>query len=812
MKRLVINTLLSALLLPSAKGQAVIIKDEFDYSKIAFEVTLENKGTETIYLDSVQVKYDWFSQSYKPPIPDSYSNISYFIRSKGAEVNSDVPASYDDPFMKLVIKPTATFSVRIPQFNSGSVSGGEKIALIPNRPVLLSVGVETEFYTHGLAEQLESFLQLHIGPQKLKTQHRKLEREFLLRKGGVLKTLDDYYGNWYTASPPEEQKKPCLSLINEIKSLQASLSSYNPASFAFLEHQIKWLYASKHEEDSIKMVYDLALETQDSAIRLHALHGIRLLRYAGYKNKLEGILQQTNSLEEARACTEALSTMENDYRNILSGRLGNLSTSSAILGFCAMELIKIGYDQLPSLVLNQLANENLTDEDYHRMALAFLLSKNASSRNHIYSLINEKRAWAYSSDKSQEYKFSQLIQIALYEKESSFFTPLIQEILSGGQAGPNTMEVILSHAFQISQLNAGKRGYVSDPFIFWDNILVIRNYGPDEAFFTFHGDNVEVRFKNDDRFRQKIFSYTFPDIDWIDVLFAELPAYKDSPSPWVRRNISLLANSCNPYSGGKKIDDYCQQSNANCRDYLSDGLSAYASLGKEDIGAFLGYFEIDKWKAKSQFKYMEWESLFGKKIGEIFQYYPDQDVRYLAFDLLLKYSFQLKEYFPIALRDTSSEIREMAESALPPFHFPDLDKIVIDNLANASGKNAARSVRAYTRYLGEESFPAIKEILKNPSTSHDLLSVHINNIVENIPPGEQFSFRKELEFIFSNPKNYRLRPLILESFMKYLPPDELIPYLSNSFGSPFGSSIEIGVPTEYLLYNKDIIPKGVAPI
>jgi hypothetical protein len=197
----------------------------------------------------------------------------------------------------------------------------------------------------------------------------------------------------------------------------------------------------------------------------------------------------------------------------------------------------------------------------------------------------------------------------------------------------------------------------------------------------------------------------------------------------------------------------------------------------------------------------------GKKIGEIFQYYPDQDVRYLAFDLLLKYSFQLKEYFPIALRDTSSEIREMAESALPPFHFPDLDKIVIDNLANASGKNAARSVRAYTRYLGEESFPAIKEILKNPSTSHDLLSVHINNIVENIPPGEQFSFRKELEFIFSNPKNYRLRPLILESFMKYLPPDELIPYLSNSFGSPFGSSIEIGVPTEYLLYNKDIIPK-----
>ena len=794
MKKLIIASLIATLLSPAAIGQVKILKDRFDFSNVAFDIILENEGSEVIYLDSLNVFYDWVNLDRRAPVPDPYFASSY--TAKGL-----VPASYNSGGLQWIVKPIATFSVSVPPFGSGVVLNAfnDKIPLRPRQPARMTVGLEIVFEEGWITDQLESKLQLHFTQQTVKTHARILGREYLISKREIpIELQKGLYSSWETAVPFEEQTYPCLAVLNNLEQLQASSDYFSPVSYQALTYELKWLYTRRHAEDSIKRVYNLAIDHRDSVIRLHALTGIRLLMYTEYQTKLENLLRRTNSREEARACAEALYDFEDDYRSILANRLSDPSTSSSIRGFCAMELLKLGYDGLPPLVLNQLANEKLADEDYHRMVLAFQLSQNSSYRDKLYALIHEKRAWAYSSNKSLDYKFSQLILPALYGSESYYFVPLIKDILATGRAGSNTLKTFLFHAKQINQLNARNTNAQSDPSVFWDNIVISRSLGPDQTFHSLHGDSIQANFENDSRFRQNDFFYTCPGVDWIDALVEVFPKYKDCQSPWIRRHIFLLTNACNPYSGGKKIDAYCHYLDDNGAAYLKQGLNSYSQLSKEDIGAFLGYLEFFDAEGRG--------AMYKEQVGAIFQNYPDPDVRYLAFDLILKNFWQLDQYLAIALRDPSTSIRELAESALYSIHYPGLERVVLDNLKKVSGDQIDRSIKAYTSYLGHKAYPVIKEIIMDGATPPDLLFAHVNNIAENIPADSLSVFKRELKHLFSNPENSRLRPTILRSFIQYMTPDELIPYLNTTFGTPVGSSLEIDQPVESLLAYRGILP------
>ena len=804
-------------------SQVEIIKDYFDFEKATFDIYLKNTGTESVKLDSVMVDFDWYK-------------IRSNLTSGGG---------------KKIIKPVAEIIISIPFYGAGVASLDIKqgIILIPNRLTRIRVGLDLDLghKRHGLdSYELNCKLFLKFRDQVISTVSRTLENDLLEKigesaNGGMVLGLPyiSQEEQWLykdSNENTEDQKENQGNSSHEmlIKCLRQPLSPID--SVASIEKEVlidelKWLYSRSYREDSVKTVYESALNHLTEEVRCEAIKGIRLLRFNDFGDRLKKLLSLTNSKIEARASAKALFYFDIDYQDILVSRLQNPSTPSQIKSFCAMELLKLGHNHLAHLLFEQLSNEQLNNEDYFQIRLAYQLTSDSNYKDELYKLIQDKIDWSTSGNPSLEYKFSQLILLTLFDRNSEYFLPQIKEVLNTGRADSMTLSILFYYGNLINTLNKGDGAQQtrSSRFVgyFNKNVTYPSRYDLDYSFKYLYGDTIKVNFRFDSRFDHKFFYHLYPlSIDWLKELHQSFPQYFSNASAPVRHKVLLHSIAFNKdesqiknliskaildsaaivrrfaanyiitqdlkefkhqiihnlsHANGERarseISLYCNYLGDECKNHLLDAMGNYLQIPTESLKAILNYLEYyDKRNIKEE---------FANHFPAIFKYHHDRGVKWTVLNFLEEVfedqPIKLKPYVITALKDTSSQIRNLGIKMMMKHNISGLEEIVIENLKR---EKDLYTMADYYKYLEEKCYPIVYELLNDLNQNTNVLEHHLENIRTIIPNEDWKFFEQPLDALIKDNKNSTFQLLILSILCEFKKPESVLHYFHSILRDP----------------------------
>lgn len=783
MKNLICVTTAFFCLYVSSQAQLRIIEDRFDYENVAFDLILQNTSKDTVVIDNVGIHYNWI-KVYPSIIQDS---------TGGSQT----------------IKPTAKYAITIPTEGTGLVMEDLTTPLIcpGQQTIRIQIGIETH------AEALEKTLYYGLELAPIIT----FDQQDTLSLWKRLFEKDDF--DFLMENSLAAQSASNFGDSPQIHSVPFSKTA-----------SVNDLYKSPIPTDSLQEIYATLLSDPSDSIRTAAVKGINRLGFRRFAETVAANLAETPSLAEAQQCMEALYYFDFPYHDILTQRLREGQISSELVGLFALELGKMQTRDAVLDVFRFLKSEDLTNEDYDKVALGFHLLKDASHNRLLLELMEEKREWIYSGKASLAHQFSQLLSLALLSNDTDLFVPVIKDNL-GQQLIPTE---IIHQFFEMGTLlyeeEKGDEVYHRLNY----NRLFEDDYGGSDYSF-FKDDHIfKICFRFDRRYHREYFYYAHVNNVWLESLKSIYPAYGRHDSPYIRyyalvlsdfftqdksvlephlaialqdsvslvRKLSAQIIAKHPKRAfrsqvlenlGKASDNievgyYCDYLAEECDRHLRKQLAKSQEMEARNLQAILGFLSGQDSLEKAQFlPYYE----------PILKNYPDDYTRRLAFRLILssidQESETIKPFVAIALEDSSKTVRREAEQILDRLAISGFEELAIARLKDDHFRSR---MSLYLRYLGKLAIPPMKEILRDTTIDLELAQEYIDNIRYEIPIENWVDLERELESWFHRTSGHELRAITLLMLQRLKKPRQLIPLLEIALKDQ--NTIIRGIAAQYI--------------